>query len=94
MSRYISLLRFTEQGARNMKDSASRALAFKQNAEKLGVKVESQFWTTGPYDGMLILSGEEQAILRSLTQLAALGNVRTESMRALDATELKPVAGP
>jgi uncharacterized protein with GYD domain len=92
MSRYISLLRFTEQGARNIKDSATRALAFKQNAEKLGVKVESQLWTAGRCDGVLILSGEEQAILRCLAQLAALGNVRTETMRALDGTELKAVA--
>jgi uncharacterized protein with GYD domain len=93
MARYISLLRFTEQGARNIKDSPGRALAFKQSAEKLGVTVEAQRWTVGKYDGVVVLSGEEKAILRCLTQLAALGNVRTETMRALGDDELKAIVG-
>jgi len=93
MARYISLLRFTEQGARNIKDSASRALAFKQNAEKLGVTVETQLWTAGRCDGIVILSGDEKLILRSLTQLAAAGNVRTETLQAFNVDELKGIAG-
>ena len=93
MARYVSLLRFTDQGARKMKDSAARANAFKQKAEKAGVTVESQLWTAGRCDGILILSGDEKAILRCLTQLAALGNVRTETLRAFNAEELKVVAG-
>jgi uncharacterized protein with GYD domain len=92
MSRYISLLRFTEQGAKNIKKSAARALTFRKSAEKLGVTVESQLWTAGRCDGVLILSGDEKVILRCLTQLTALGNVRTETMRALDAKELKTIA--
>jgi uncharacterized protein with GYD domain len=93
MARYISLLRFTEQGARNIKDSASRALAFKQNAEKLGVTVETQLWTVGRCDGVVILSGDEKLIFRCLTQLAAAGNVRTETLQAFNADELKAIAG-
>jgi uncharacterized protein with GYD domain len=93
MARYISLLRFTEQGARNIKDSLGRALAFKQSAEKLGVTVEAQRWTFGSYDGVVVLSGDEKAILRCLTQLAALGNVRTETMRALGDDDLKAIVG-
>jgi uncharacterized protein with GYD domain len=92
MARYMSLLRFTEQGARNIKDSAVRALAFKQNAEKAGVTVEAQLWTAGNYDGMVILSGDEKAILRCLTQLASAGNVRTQTLRAFDADELKAIS--
>jgi len=93
MARYISLLRFTEQGARNIKDSPTRAAAFKKDAEKAGVTVESQLWTAGNYDGVLILSGDEKAILRSLTELASAGNVRTQTLRAFNADELKAIAG-
>ena len=85
MARYVSLLKFTEQGARNIKDSPGRAAAFKQNAEKLGVKVEAQRWTVGRYDGILVLSGEEKSILRVLADLTALGNVSTETLQAFDA---------
>ncbi|HTD68589.1 MAG TPA: GYD domain-containing protein [Candidatus Limnocylindria bacterium] len=94
MARYITLLHFTEQGVRKIKESADRALAFKQDAEKLGVTVESQLWTMGRCDGVLILTGEEKLILRCLTQLASLGNVRTETLRAFNADELKAIAGP
>ena len=92
MARYISLLRFTDVGARNMKDSAARALAFKRDAEKLGVTVETQLWTVGNYDGVLILKGEEKAVLKCLAQLAAAGNVRTQTLQALTAEELTTAA--
>ena len=93
MARYICLLQFTDQGARNIKESPARAAAFQKEAEGAGVKVESQLWTTGNYDGALVLSGDEKAILRSLAQLASLGNVRTQTLRAFDAAELKATLG-
>ena len=83
MPRFISLLRFTEQGAKNMKSSTSRAHEFDALAAKAGVKVEGQYWTMGKYDGVLILSADDQQkVLSMLAALAALGNVRTETMQA------------
>jgi uncharacterized protein with GYD domain len=93
MARYVSLLRYTEQGARNLKDSAARALAFKRDAEKAGVTVDAQLWTAGRCDGVLILSGDEKSVLRCLAQLASTGNVRTETLQAFNADELKAIAG-
>ena len=93
MARYITLIRFTDQGARNIKKSPSRALAFRKAAEKAGVKVESQLWTVGTEDGVLILSGDEQKVLRVLAQLGALGNVRTRTMQAFDAKEFQRIVG-
>lgn len=85
MTRYLTLLRFTEQGAKNIKDSPSRAHAFKEDATKAGVKVEGQYWTVGAYDGVLILSADdENQILRLLTALTARGYVHTETLRAFD----------
>lgn len=48
MARYLSLLRFTEQGAKNIKKSTSRAHEFDGVAAKAGVKIEGQYWTWGP----------------------------------------------
>ena len=93
MARYVSLVRFTSQGARRIKQSAQRAQQFRQWAEKAGVHVEVQLWTAGACDGVLILSGDEKKIFRCLARLVALGNVRTETMRAFDASELKAIAG-
>lgn len=89
MARYVTLIRFTDQGARNMRKSPGRALAFRKGAEKLGITVESQLWTMGAYDGLVVLSGDENKILSCLAQLGAQGNVRTETLRAFDAREVK-----
>ena len=93
MARYVSLIRFTDQGARALKKSAARASSFRKAAEKAGITVEAQLWTAGACDGVLILNGDEKKILRCLAQLAALGNVRTETLQAFDAREFKGIAG-
>ena len=83
MVRYISLLRFTEQGAKNIKKSTNRAHEVDKVAAKSGVKIEGQFWTLGAYDGVLILSADsEEKALHCLAELASQGNVRTETMQA------------
>jgi len=94
MIRYVSLLRFTEQGAKGMVNSTARASAFRETAMKAGVTVEAQYWTTGSYDGVLIFSAkDETAGLRCLTDLAAAGNVTTQTLRAFDAREFEAIAG-
>jgi uncharacterized protein with GYD domain len=94
MARYISLLRFTDQGAKNMKRSTTRAHDFDKLAAKADVKVEGQYWTMGKYDGVLILSAEsEEKVLHLLTLLAALGNVRTSTMQAFVDKEFDAIMG-
>lgn len=91
MARYISLLTFTDKGAAALRKTTARAAEFRKSVEKTGVSVEAQLWTTGSYDGVLILSGDEKKILRCLAQLVAQGNVRTETLRAFDAGEIKEI---
>ncbi len=94
MARYISLLRFTEQGAKNLRKSTTRAHNFDKLAAKSGVKVEGQYWTMGNYDGILILSADsEQKVLHLLTALASLGNVRTATMQAFADREFDAIVG-
>jgi uncharacterized protein with GYD domain len=91
MARYVSLIRFTEQGARALRKSTARAASFRKEAGKAGVKIEVQLWTAGSCDGLLVLSGDQAKILRCLARLASLGNVRTESLPAFDAGEFSAI---
>jgi len=94
MARYVSLIRFTEKGAQALKQSPARARSFSEAATKAGVKVEAQYWTAGAYDGVLILSADQpEKALRCLAELAALGNVRTESMQCFDSQEFSAIVG-
>ncbi len=94
MARYISLLRFTEQGAKNMQKSINRAHNFDKIAAKAGVKIEGQYWTMGACDGVLIISSDsEKKAFHCLAQLAAQGNVRTETMSAFIDKEFGAIVG-
>jgi uncharacterized protein with GYD domain len=92
MARYISLLTFTEKGAKAIKDSTSRAHVFDALAAKAGVQVEAQYWTMGGFDGILILTADSEGkILHLLAGLASLGNVRTKTMQAFSDKEFEAI---
>ena len=94
MARYVSLLRFTPQGVKNLKQSPARATAFCKAAENAGVKVEAQLWTAGAYDGILILNAaSEVKALNAIARLVATGNVSTETLQAFDAQEFAAILG-
>jgi uncharacterized protein with GYD domain len=80
----VSLVNFTDQGVRNIKDSPQRARAFRELCKQQGVQVRELLWTTGPYDIVAITEGPEEALTAVLLSVAKLGNVRTQSMRAMD----------
>lgn len=91
MATFISLVSFTDQGARGIKDTATRADAFIALAGRLGVTVKSLHWTIGKYDLVIVTEGPEEAAMATLFTTAALGNVRTQTLRAFDADEIKKV---
>lgn len=94
MTHYIALLRFTAQGVEGIKDSTRRASQFKRLARKAGVKIVGQFWTMGAYDGVLIIAADDEgAAMRLVVELAAEGNVRAETMRAMTTAEFDAMLG-
>ena len=94
MVTYVLLTNFTDQGIRNVKESPKRADAFRQMAKTFGVTVKEIFWTQGRYDIVTILEAPDEASALSLNlSLGALGNVRTESLRAFSAAEMVTAVG-
>lgn len=89
MATFISLLNFTDQGIRNVKDSPDRYEAFRGIAEQLGVKATGIWWTVGSYDLVATLEGEEEAVACLLLKLGSLGNVRTQTLRAYSQQEMR-----
>lgn len=91
MATFISLLSFTDQGIRNIKQSPDRYEAFKAMAEKLGVTVKGIYYTVGSYDLVLIAEGTDEAITTALLKTGSLGNVRTQTLRAFSVDEIKKI---
>lgn len=80
----VSLVNFTEQGIKNIKDSPKRAQAFRDLAKKHGVSIRDLYWTTGQYDMVIVAEGTDEALAAVLLTVARLGNVRTQTLRAMD----------
>ncbi len=92
MPAYITLANFTDQGARTIKESPERFDAFKAMAEGAGVTIKSVHWTTGAYDIVLVSEGPEDALMALNLRVAALGNIRTQTLRGFSIAEMRKLA--
>jgi uncharacterized protein with GYD domain len=89
MAHYVILATFTDQGLKAAKDSPKRAEAFRQMAQTFGVTVKDIFWTQGRYDIVAVTEAPDEIAATALNlSLSALGNIRTESLRAFSAEEM------
>jgi uncharacterized protein with GYD domain len=94
MATFITTLHFTEQGTKSVRDTCSRAAAFKSVAEKLGINVTGEYWTLGIFDGVIVFEApDEVTATAAMLYLSSSGNVRTQTARALDAAEMQKVLG-
>jgi uncharacterized protein with GYD domain len=92
MATFISLVNFTEQGARDFNATVDRAAKFGALAEGVGVKLKDVYWTMGAHDALLILEApDNQAVVAALLKLASLGNVRTQTLPAFNSSEMRQI---
>lgn len=92
MATFISTVKFTDQGVKNIQDTCKRADAFKSAAKKMDVKVRDIFWTHGPFDGLLLFEApDEETATAAMLHLSSQGNVSTQTARAYKAAEMKEV---
>jgi uncharacterized protein with GYD domain len=90
MPTFVALMNWTDQGVRAYRDSPRRADSFTAAAQQRGVRVLHFLWTVGAYDVVAVLEApDDETAAAALLQLGALGNVRTTTLRAFDADEMR-----
>ena len=90
MPTYVVLYRFTDQGLKGIKDTVRRAREVRAENEKRGFKVVGTYWTQGRYDLVSIVDApSEEAMLAGLFNIAATGNVHSETLRAHTEAEME-----
>ena len=89
MATFISLMNFTDQGLRNVKESPDRAEAARARNEKLGVTWRGFWYTLGLYDMVVVGEGTEEACLSADLKGLMAGNVRTHTLRAYTIDEMR-----
>ena len=93
MPTFVVLLKWTEQGVKNYKDSPSRAGAFTGEMEKLGGKLKEIYWTLGPYDVVGVVEApDDESMTAAMLELGSRGNTRSTTMRAFTRSEFEGIA--
>ena len=89
MATYVLLLNFTDEGIRDVKNTAKRAEDFKKMADKAGAKVKEVYWTLGRYDSVLIFESPDEETASALRlSLGSLGFIQTQTLRAFSVEDI------
>jgi uncharacterized protein with GYD domain len=92
MGHYVTLIRYTQQGASRIKESPSRLDAARKAAEKAGGKVHSWFLTMGKYDAIIVSEfPTDDAAAKFMLATGAAGNVTTQTMKAFTEDEYRKI---
>jgi uncharacterized protein with GYD domain len=92
MPHYVSLVNFTDQGIRNFSDSPKRAKAFEDMMGQLGGSVKDIYWTLGAYDLVVVTEApDDETATAAAFKVSSQGNVRTTTLRAFDADEIRAI---
>jgi uncharacterized protein with GYD domain len=92
MATYVVLIDWTQQGVGSFKDSVDRYEAAKGRFEGMGVRFKDAYWTLGSHDLVAILEApDDETLAAALLMLASQGNLRTTTLRALSADEMRGV---
>jgi uncharacterized protein with GYD domain len=88
MARYITLINFTDQGIKTIKDWDKRMTATKERLERAGGKLVDVYLTLGEFDAIAITEApNDEVALRGAIEYGMAGNGRSRTLRAFTAEE-------
>ncbi len=92
MPTYIALLRWTQKGIENVKESPSRLDQAKEALRAVGGEFKDFYLTMGSYDMVCVCEApDDAAIAKFVLGISAKGGVRTESLRAFSEEEYRDI---
>ncbi len=92
MATYISLLSYTDQGIRNIKESPKRLDAARKLLKSLGGDLKEFYLTMGTYDAVVVAEApNDEAIAKFALAAGSLGNVRTVTLKAFSEADYRKI---
>ena len=92
MSTYIALVTFTDQGVRYIRQTTERSKGLVNAAANLGIRIKDIYWTMGVYDAVFTADApDDETMTAFAASMGALGNIRTQTMRAFSADEMNKI---
>jgi uncharacterized protein with GYD domain len=89
MPTYVTLMNWTDQGIRNVKDSIQRYDRSTELAGKHGVSFEQVYWTVGHHDLVAITQAPDvESVSAFFLELSSAGNLKTTTLPAFNRDEM------
>ena len=94
MAKYVSVVNFTDQGIKVIRNTVERSDAFRKTAREMGVEVLEIYWTLGVADLVIVVEAPNDEIVATLFfSIGSLGNIRAHTMRAFTVDEMSNIVG-
>lgn len=92
MATYVSLLKWTEQGIKSVKETVNRVRQAEQAIEKAGGRLVHVYYTQGEYDMVAVYEWpDDEAANAAFLALASTGNVTSRTSRAYSPDEMERI---
>jgi uncharacterized protein with GYD domain len=94
MPTYIAMLKWTQQGLQNVKQSPSRLDAARKSFEAAGVKMKDVYMVTGQYDLVVVLDApDDTSLAKAILTASSSGSISSETCRAFSEAEYRDIIG-
>ena len=94
MTTYIVMLNWTDQGAKNLRESPKRLDSARNALEDMGGSIREFYLTMGEADMVAVCEAPDDAVMARFTlALGMAGNVRSRTMKAFPETAYRELIG-
>jgi uncharacterized protein with GYD domain len=92
MATYISLIRYTQKGIENIKESPARLDAAKKAFQAVGAELKEMYLVTGQYDIVMVSEApDDETVAKLSLAIGSGGAIRTETLRAFTEDEYRKI---
>lgn len=92
MATYITLIRYTQQGVQNIKESPARLDAAKKAFQAMGAELKQWYLVMGQYDAIVVAEApNDETVAKLALAIGAQGSIRTETLRAFTEDEYRKI---
>jgi len=92
MATYITLMRYTQQGIKNIKQGPDRLDAAKQAFKAVGAEIKEYYLTMGQYDAVVVSeSPDDETTAKIALAIGSQGNIQTQTFRAFQESEYRKI---
>lgn len=91
---YVTLIRWTDQGRKDVASLPDRAAQAADRAAELGGKIVGNYVTMGRFDQVAVVEApDDETVAKMALRIAGGGNAITETLRAFTMDEVRSMLG-